>query len=80
LGKAPSKAAEALGVAFKWLKEGQSLSVGLIAKEVGCSASYLYRCKPLMDFLASAGGEKKDRPRGSKDRDTGTVEAWDDDV
>jgi hypothetical protein len=68
----------AMAVAYRLVKEGRPPTISSIAKEAKCNRSYLYRCKPLRDFLATA--EKKGKPpRGSKNRETGTIEAWRDD-
>ena len=69
-----SAESRALAIALAWVKQGKPLRVAKIATEAGCSASYLHRCKPFKDFLATL---QTPLPRGSKDRDTGNIEAWD---
>jgi hypothetical protein len=68
----------AMAVALRFAKEGKPLRIRDIADEADCSESYLYRCKALMDFIETAESRGKP-PRGNKDRDTGTLEAWRDD-
>jgi hypothetical protein len=68
----------AMAIALQWAKEGRPLRIREIAKEAKCSHSYLYRCKGLTDFIAAA--EKRGGPpRGTKDRESQTMEAWSED-
>jgi hypothetical protein len=68
----------AIAVALRLAKERKPLRIRDIADEARCSESYLYRCKTLRDFIATA--ERCGDPlRGSKDRDTRAPDAWRDD-
>jgi hypothetical protein len=68
----------AMAIALQWAKEGRPLRISDIAREAECARSYLYRCKPLRDFLDAA--ERKGKPPGgSKHPKTRSVEAWRDD-
>jgi hypothetical protein len=74
--KPPSAENRALAVALRHVREGQPPVITRIAKEVGCSASYLHRCKGFKSFLAAHQGDGSNLPRGRKDRETRDLEAW----
>jgi hypothetical protein len=67
----------AMAVALERIKDGRSIAVSQIAKDAGCSPSYLYRCKRFIVFMESVGVDRASLTRGSKDRDTRALEAWD---
>lgn len=60
-------------------KEGLPITVASIARDVGCSPSYLYRRKRFMELLQLSRRPRVPLPRGRKDRDTGELEAWEED-
>jgi hypothetical protein len=62
-------------------KEG-AVNVSKIAKQLGCDRSGLYKMREFKQALRVARAireeAKQRRPRGTKDRYTGSVEAWKD--
>lgn len=72
----------AVGFAHQAMNRGESINVSQIAKELGCERTKLYDLpgfRALVDKnRADRDAAKKSRPRGSKDRKTGNMEAWDD--
>lgn len=67
----------------QWQKEGRSrITIAALARELECSRTTLYDTKTCPIFVRLWEDYKLERrrqiPRGRKDRDTGTVEAWHD--
>jgi len=67
----------AMAVATKWAGEHRALTVAGIAREAGCSKSYLYRCERFMALFKSFAQNGSTPPRGWKSRETGEFEAYD---
>ena len=73
----------AVGLAHEFFQAGKPINVAEVARMLGVERTKLYRGCPGFQAMvtqdrASAERAKKRRPRGSKDGETGQVEAWHD--
>lgn len=68
----------AMVIATDWAGEGRDLAVANIAREAGCSPSYLHRQKKFMSLLNQLARSGKAPPKGWKSGETGALEAYGD--
>src|SRR5262249_1575353 len=70
----------AVGFAYEMLTKGERINVTEVARLVGCERTKLYDCPGFRALVEQdrkgAEARKRRMPRGIKDRDTRTVEAW----
>ncbi|WP_165251201.1 hypothetical protein [Paludisphaera soli] len=78
-GRRDSAEVRAIAVALAWAREGRKITIASLAREVGRSRRRLYDYEELGRFLESLKRPKDSFARGRKSRETGQLEAWEDD-
>jgi len=70
---------KAIGAAYELLSEGKVVTISAAARRAGVNRSHVYDSPEAIRLIKALATPNGRPPRGSKDRDTGKLEAWDND-
>ena len=71
---------KAIAAAYELLSEGKVVTIAAAAKRAGVNRSNVYAYPEAIRLIRNLATPNGRPPRGSKDRDTGKLEAWDNDT